>query len=248
MTCLAERPEQVFVLTEAVDSTGCDLLERRFHEAGYSVTFPRPGQRGERGVMIVSRLATRPLTTGVVHLSHRAVGVTVDADDGPVDVIGLYVPSRDVTEVKTERKRRFLETCRHKLLNGEGAARLVIGDFNVLEPGHVPHHRFFLPFEYEFYNWFYAAGYVDAFRALHPEALEYSWVGRTGDGYRSDHAHVSDRFVGRLRGRSYVHVPRTMWDRLTGHSALAVQLAVTAAAPLDVSDPTRADEPVLALL
>lgn len=240
---LAARPEQVLVLTETADNGGCSLLADRFTAAGYSVTFPRP-KRGERGVMIVSRLATRPLETGVGYLPHRAVGVTVDTEKGPVDVLGLYVPSRDASERKTERKRRFLEDCRHHLPSGEDdVQRVVLGDFNVLEPTHVPRYRFFSPFEYEFYNWFGLAGYTDAFRLLHPEALEYSWVGRTGDGYRYDHAHVSEGFAERaLRGCSYVHEPRTRDDRLTDHSAVTVSLSVAPAGLLPVTDPCRAAE------
>lgn len=237
---LAARPEPVLVLTETADSAGCALLEARFTAAGYAVTFPRPRTRGERGVMIVSRLETRPLSTGVDYLPHRAVGVSVDTDEGPLDVIGLYVPSRDATQAKTTRKRDFLQECRHHLLGGEGAARIIIGDLNVLEPGHVPRYKFFSPFEYEFYNWFEAAQYVDAFRMLHPKAAEYSWVGRTGDGYRYDHAHVSYQLSHSLGGCSYVHEPRTMPDRLTDHSALSLQLDVTVAARLAVTDPTRA--------
>ncbi|MCY0961932.1 endonuclease/exonuclease/phosphatase family protein [Streptomyces sp. H27-H5] len=239
---LAARPEQVLVLTETADSAGCSLLEDRFRSAGYSVTFPRPEGR-ERGVMIVSRLETRPLETGVGVLPYRAAGVTVDTEDGPLDVIGLYVPSRNASDEKIERKRSFLQDCRDNLLDGRTANRVVLGDFNVLEPGHVPAYRFFAPFEYEFYEWLGTACYVDAFRHLHPELLDYSWVGRTGDGYRYDHAHVSRRIVGRLRGCSYVHEPRTMEDRLTDHSALTVQLAISAAAPLVVADPV--DVPVV---
>jgi exodeoxyribonuclease-3 len=242
---LAARLEPVLVLTETADSAGCRFLEERFTAAGYSVTFPRPEQRGERGVMIVSSLETRPLETGVDYLPHRAVGVTVNTDEGPTDFIGLYVPSRDATPAKVERKRTFLQTCRSKLLGAEGdVRRVVIGDLNVLEPGHVPRYRFFQPFEYEFYNWFGMAGYEDAFRQLHPDVRAYSWVGKTGDGYRYDHAFVSGRLADGLRGCSYVHEPRTMTDRLTDHSALAVQLSVTATAPLPVLDPTRAEEPV----
>lgn len=244
---LADRPEHVLVLTETADSAGCSLLEERFTAAGWSVVFPRPVQRGERGVMIVSRLETRPLPTGVEYLPHRAVGVTVDCEEGPVDVIGLYVPSRDATEAKTERKRNFLQECRHKLLDGEGAHRVVMGDLNVLEPGHVPRYRFFSPFEYEFYNWFESALYVDAFRALHPDVLDYSWVGRTGDGYRYDHAHVSGQLADRLRGCSYVHEPRTMEGRLTDHSALSLRLALVPAGLLPATCPSRVEDLVPAL-
>jgi len=244
---LAARPESLFVLTETADSAGCAFLDARFTAAGYSVTFPRPEQRGERGVMIVSRLATRPGPGGVEYLPHRAVAVTVDTDRGPLDVIGLYVPSRDASEVKTVRKRDFLAECRTALPQGHSENTIVLGDFNVLEPAHTPRYRFFAPFEYEFYEWFGAAGYSDAFRAQHPDALEYSWVGRTGDGYRYDHAHVSAGLRDALRGCSYVHDPRTDRDRLTDHSALSLRLAVVPMAPLPVVDVLPAEEPVAAL-
>ncbi|MFD8509746.1 endonuclease/exonuclease/phosphatase family protein [Streptomyces antimycoticus] len=241
---LAARPEPVLVLTETADSAGCDLLASRFEAAGYAVTFPRPG-RGERGVMIVSRLAARPGPAEVGYLPHRCVSVTVDSDEGPVDVIGLYVPSRDATATKTTRKRTFLDQLPGRLPRGEEGLRLVLGDFNILEPTHTPRYRFFQPFEYAAYEWFGKAGYGDAFRALHPDALEYSWVGRTGDGYRYDHAHASTDLLTALRGCSYVHEVRTGTDRLTDHSALMVSLCLRPAAPLAVTNPTRAAEPAL---
>ncbi len=239
---LAARPEQVLVLTETADSAGCTFLAERFTAAGYAVEFPRPEQRGERGVMIVSRLATRPGPFAIGYLPHRAVAVMVETDEGPLEVVGLYVPSRDASPEKKERKRRWLEECAAALPDGRTGARMVLGDFNVLEPGHTPRYRFFAPFEYEFYEAFAAAGYVDAFRTLHPTALEYSWVGKTGDGYRYDHAHHSADLGSALYGCSYVHEPRAGADRLTDHSALALQLAVTATAPLPVTDPTRAED------
>jgi len=157
------------------------------------------------------------------------------------------VPSRDATEAKTTRKRRFLEECRTALTTGRHGARLVIGDFNVLEPGHRPHYRFFQPFEYGFYTWLGDHGYWDAFRVLHPEAAEYSWVGRTGDGYRYDHAHVSAELGDAVRGCLYVHEPRTGADRLTDHSALSLQLAVAPTASLDVTGPVGVTDATPAL-
>ncbi|MEU0396510.1 hypothetical protein ABZ208_27705 [Streptomyces sp. NPDC006208] len=117
---------------------------------------------------------------------------------------------------------------------------MVIGDFNILEPTHTPRYRFFQPFEYDFYGWLGQAGYQDAFRELHPDAAEYSWVGRTGDGYRYDHAHVSADLVPAVHGCAYVHEPRTGPDRLTDHSALSLNLSLRPLAPLPVTNPTRA--------
>lgn len=82
---------------------------------------------------------------------------------------------------------------------------------------------------------------------LAPDALEYSWVGRTGDGDRYDHAHVSGPLARSVAGCRYVHEPRTDEDRLTVHPALTVSLAVNALEPLDVTHPAAADvaEPAL---
>ncbi|MFE6030228.1 endonuclease/exonuclease/phosphatase [Streptomyces niveus] len=222
---LLARPETVLVLTETADSAGCDLLESRFRMEGYDVTFPRPG-RGERGVMIVSRLATVPGRVVAHYLPHRAVTVKVDTQEGAVDVVGLYVPSRDATAAKRARKEKFLEGCRAGLPGGNDGSRVVLGDFNILEPDHFPPYRFFKAFEYGFYDWLCEVGYHDAYRELHPNSLEYSWVGRTGDGYRYDHAHVSASLRPALRNCSYVHGPRTREDRLTDHSALTMSLAL----------------------
>ncbi|MFF5668763.1 endonuclease/exonuclease/phosphatase [Streptomyces hygroscopicus] len=231
---LAARPESVLVLTETADSIGCDLLETRFRAAGYDVEFPRPPARGERGAMIVSRLVTRPGPAKLSYLPHRAPTVTVETEEAPVDIIGLYVPSRDTSPEKIQRKTRFLEACRTELPLGLNA-RVVIGDFNILEPDHTPHYRFFKPFEYQFYRWFAEVGYADAFRTLHPNALAYSWVGRTGDGYRYDHAHVSTSLARTVRNCTYIHEVRTGPDRLTDHSALSLSLALRPAEPLPIA-------------
>ncbi|MFF4755524.1 endonuclease/exonuclease/phosphatase family protein [Streptomyces sp. NPDC002514] len=233
---LAARPEDVLVLTETVDSAGCDLLAGAFRDAGYNVHYPRP-PRGERGVMIVSRLVTTARPAAVSYLPHRCETVTVGTDQGPLDIVGLYVPSRDSTEVKTRRKQDFLSDLCWSLPSGCQELRLVLGDFNILEPDHQPHYRFFRRFEYAAYEWFAEAGYRDAFRMLHPKAQEYSWVGRTGDGYRYDHAHTSSGLATALISCTYVHEVRTAENRLTDHSALTVSLALQATAPLPVTTP-----------
>lgn len=96
-------------------------------------------------------------------------------------------------------------------------------------------------FGYEFYNWLGDAGYRDAFRLLHPSAAEYSWVGRTGDGYRYDHAFTSAALADQVDACDYVHEPRTA--RLTDHSGLSLQLAMSPLEPLLVSDPIVTPEP-----
>ncbi|MCI3277672.1 endonuclease/exonuclease/phosphatase family protein [Streptomyces cylindrosporus] len=245
LSYLTARPEQVLVLTETAPSAGCEYLASRFTRAGYHVRFPVP-ERGERGVMVVSRLALVPSGIAFGYLPHRGVAVNVETETGPLEVLGLYVPSRDATAVKTQRKMDFLREAYRAIPSGDDpGARIVLGDFNILEPNHQPRYPFFQPFEYGFYSWLVLNGYQDAFRYLHPDAAEYSWVGRTGDGYRYDHAHVSAGLADSVLGCLYLHEPRTMANRLTDHSGLTVSLDLVPAAPLPVVDPTSTAETAL---
>jgi len=117
-----------------------------------------------------------------------------------------------------------------------------LGDLNVLEPSHQPHYSFFAPFEYDFYRQLTDdCGLVDAFRALHPDRVEHSWVGRTGDGYRYDHAHCTPDLAAKLAACDYVHQPRL--DRLSDHSALSARLMVDPGEQLITSDPAAASAP-----
>ena len=240
---LASRDEQVLVLTETKDSAGCNLLADAFAGAGYTVCFPQPDP-GEYGTMIVTQVTAgpNPFNDKIGCLPARAAAVALDAPDGPLRVIGLYVPSRDASPEKTERKRRWLSSCDTALANSAGQPTILLGDLNILEPGHTPRYPFFAPFEYDFYCALGDThGLTDAFRHLHPEAAEYSWVGRTGDGYRYDHAFCSRELAGLVVSCQYLHQPRA--DKLSDHSALTLHVDLTAPQALAVGDPTATSEP-----
>jgi exodeoxyribonuclease III len=244
---LANRDEDVLVLTETRASRGCQLLADRFAAAGYTVVFPRPEQ-GEYGTMIIARIASYPGTwaSKLDYLPARAASITLPIGDS-VEVVGLYVPSRDASEAKVERKRRFLQCCLGVFAvaapqpDPRGADVVLLGDLNILEPDHQPRYSFFQPFEYAFYRRLEDLGLVDAFRHLHPGKVEHSWVGRTGDGYRYDHVFVSKALVDALDGCAYVHEPRSL--RLSDHSALTLRLRVRRPARLVVSDPAVSPAP-----
>lgn len=220
------RPEDVFVLTETRASRGCELMAQRFAAAGYSVTFQKPDP-GECGVMIVARMATHSgaWTGGLDYLAARAASVRLEGAGG-IEVIGFYVPSRDASIEKTQRKQKFIESClaTFKAQDGRSDQLIVLGDLNILEPNHKPRYSFFLPWEYDFYTQLSRFRLEDAFRHLHREVNEYSWVGRTGDGYRYDHAFVSISLLNRIVECSYVHDTRDAG--LSDHSGLAVSLRV----------------------
>jgi exodeoxyribonuclease-3 len=229
---LAKRPEDVLVLTETRASQGCATLARRFAAAGYAVTYQEPEQRGY-GTMIASRKGGAPSSWAarVHYLPARAASIRIPTVAGELHVIGLYVPSRDRSEPKITRKQRFLAQCLDALQAAGDllATTVLLGDLNVVEPDHQPRYRTFRQFEYEFYRELHQFGLVDAFRALHGGRVEHSWVGRTGDGYRYDHAFVATGLLPMLSHCAYVHQPRI--GALSDHSALTLHLCQSAPSP-----------------
>ncbi|HUS20409.1 MAG TPA: endonuclease/exonuclease/phosphatase family protein [Aeromicrobium sp.] len=244
---LAARPEEVLVLTETKATAGSELLAEAFSSAGYSVTFPEHS-KGELGVMIVSKLAAEvdALGTALDYLPARAAGIVVDTDDGPLRVVGAYVPSRDATLEKTERKKTWIDRFHAALdTTSSDTPVLLLGDLNVLEPGHQPAHRGqFAQFEYAFYEALTERHRLtDLFRNLHPDRVEHSWARRPELGYRYDHAHASSAVVERLLSCEYVHETREAaadGSRLTDHSGLAVRVSLCAKRTLLTSDPAMA--------
>jgi exodeoxyribonuclease III len=226
---LQRREEDVLVLTETATSRGCELIAARLAEAGWEVRFPRPVE-GERGVLIASRvqLAGRgnEMLSYLPARAERALlaGVTLE-------IVGAYVPSRDASASKTERKRRFIEGLSEGLEEAANCA-ILIGDLNIIEPRHQPSYAWFQDWEYDFYRGLLEAGWIDAYRLCFPEGMEHSWVGYEGDGYRYDHAFVTAGLADRVLSCAYVHATRE--QELTDHSAMIVALRLAGAQPLEV--------------
>jgi len=223
---LRKRPEDILVLTEAKQSKGCVFLERYFQAYGYNVVFPKPKEK-EFGVIIASKRSLTPsnFSNHVDYLQARVASVTLNLPSGEIEIIGIYVPSRDSSPKKVDRKKRFLESMTYALERAPRPSRRIFcGDFNVLEPDHIPHYPFFAEWEYDFYRNLTKYQLRDAFRHLQPLIQEYSWVGRTGDGYRYDHCFVSENLLPLIKKCYYFHKPREI--RLSDHSALITELVL----------------------
>ncbi len=65
-------------------------------------------------------------------------------------------------------------------------------------------------------------GYVDAWRAAHPQEREYTWLSHDGAGFRIDHAHVSRALADRVRRCDFSHEERG--SGLSDHSALVLEI------------------------
>ena len=105
----------VVILTETSAGLGTRHLMTGLRERGYEVHgSPDAGGR-DRGVVVASRVPVRQALGSrlSVTLPWRAIGIVLDTEPR-LAVLGVYVPSRDRTPRKIERKRAFIVSLLHK--------------------------------------------------------------------------------------------------------------------------------------
>lgn len=214
----------VLVLTETRANPGTERLLAEFADAGYAVQSPLPSSGRERGVAVLSRMSSAGTIkqSASVDLSHRlVVGDVGDAER--VTLLAAYVPSRDATQPKLERKRRFLAQMLEVVEQSARTGRVILmGDLNIVSRAHHPRYSAFRTWEYDALDHVLDHGLVDVFARLHPGVQAHSWIGRTGNGYRYDYAFVSEDLIGAVRGCEYIHEPRERG--LSDHAALVLTL------------------------
>ena len=237
---LASRPEEVLVITETSAGPGTSWLLDRFRDAGYAV-IKTPDADGERGSAVVSRVRLgMDLTTEFAGVSVPCrVSAAVLVTEPAITMIGVYVPSRDRSVDKTERKQRFIRTlvAAFDKLPPEFREHLVLGgDYNVIGKTHKPLHPGFLPFEFGLLEGLRERGLVDAYEHIARGEQAYSWIGRTGDGYRYDYLHVGSGLAGVIGACSYLHETRQLG--LTDHAAVTLTLHADVT-PLETGNPTE---------
>lgn len=218
---LAELDADVVVLTETRDNQGTRALLDWCRDQGYAVIGALPASSGERGVAVARRVGPPSAAVSVdVDLPHRLV--VDELGDPSVTLVAAYVPSRDASAPKIERKRRFLGQMARALQRFSRDHRVVfMGDLNIISRSHVPKYSAFKAWEYDALEEI-SAGLTDVYADLNPGVQVYSWVGRTGSGYRYDYAFVSPSLMGDVESCEYVHEPRERG--ITDHAAVMLTI------------------------
>ena len=215
----------VVVLTETRSNAGTGCLLAQFADAGYDTHSPLLPSSRERGVAVLSRAASRVTikSSPFVDLCHRLVVADVGAET-PLTLIAAYVPSRDATQPKLERKRRFLSQMIEVVQHFAQAGNVILmGDLNIVGRAHQPRYSAFRSWEYDALEHVLGHGLVDAYAEMHPGVQAHSWIGRTGNGYRYDYAFVSQPLLADVRACEYLHEPRERG--LSDHAALVLAMS-----------------------
>jgi len=209
----------VVILTETKLSEGCEYIRHSLERLGYTVTFPHPNRQDYGVILAVRELFEERLNTSTKFLSHRTCSVVCNFGRNTL-VTAIYAPAW-MNKKKTKFQDEFEKLVFIDNLRKKAYGWLIIGDLNVLEPGHVPVCLEYKPWEY-LYTDLCKHGFVDAFRHFHPRKKEYSWFGHGGNGYRIDQILVTRSLLPFLQSCSYVHAPRLR--KLSDHSAMILEM------------------------
>ena len=164
----------------------------------------------QNGVMVASRLPFRgvlPATFDAAY-EHRCIRATFN----DIEMYCLYFPNKQAKEALFDFLLSLPEdTC--------ARSTLLVGDFNTGrhfedEPGKIL-------MCVEQFEALLAAGWVDAWRARHPRAREFTWYSHMGGGFRLDHALMSPSLAAACKVITYDHSVRE--QGLSDHSAIVVE-------------------------
>lgn len=222
---LLEVDADVVVLTETRSNAGTQALLDWCRTQGYFVMGELPASSRERGVAVIRRIGPdRQPLAAQVDLPHRLLIDDLDDEIG-LRLVAAYVPSRDASLPKIERKRTFLGQMSAALrVVAEDTRVVFMGDLNIVGRTHMPRYPVFKAWEYEALDDIGAIGLTDVFAEMNPGVQAYSWIGRTGSGYRYDYAFVSPDLVDAVKSCEYLHAPRERG--ITDHAAVLLTLGL----------------------
>nr|WSX75839.1 endonuclease/exonuclease/phosphatase family protein [Streptomyces sp. NBC_00899] len=217
----------VLVLTEVKSGDASQHLVKDLESNGYDVIRPPHGPQ-DTYVNVIAAKGYQARAVQLTFVTPRLSAVRLSTHLGAVDVLALYgvtnAMTADSSRARAAFQREVLHAVGNRLLSEPDIPLLITGDFNVLQPGHIPPCDLFEEHDYAFYQGLLALGLVDAYRAARPEGTDVSWMGPRG-GQRLDHTLASPCLLsaGRLVECGYDHTVRA--TKLSDHSALLATLA-----------------------
>jgi len=207
---LARHDADILILSEYRGGAAAALLCQALKPLGYrhlSATAPPPGRNG---VLVAARGPFRE--HGAIDSALPEPYRLVRIDFTSIELFGVYMPN---LLAKVPYWRALIAAL--SATNGDA---LAIGDFNtcrayVDEPGAIDATAYFL-------DHVDAIGFCDLWRRRHPEGREYSWYSTRGNGFRIDHAFLSQGLAAHAGAVRYAH-----GERLAGisdHAPLILDL------------------------
>ena len=202
----------IICLQEIKASLDVDLS--MFHDLGYKTWLFPAEKKGYSGTAIFSKVAPNHVEVGSGMEAYDREGRIIRADFNSFSVMCVYMPSGSSGEDRQAFKFKWMDDFLPYALEvkKKHPNLIICGDYNICHKAidiHNPKSNAktsgFLPEEREWVQKFLDNGFVDVFRHLYPEKVQYTWWtyrlnARTrGIGWRLDYFLVSEALVPRVK-------------------------------------------------
>jgi len=186
-----------------------------FQKLGYWDYWHSAEKKGYSGVLILTKDEPDHIEIGMGNPAYDEEGRVIRADHGDLSVLDVYIPSGTTGDIRQEIKMKFLDDFLAYLneLRKSRPMLLVCGDFNIAHreidihnPAGNKNNSGFLPEERAWVDSFLASGFVDSFRHLNPDTVQYSWWSFRANareknlGWRLDYHMITEDLATRLEG------------------------------------------------
>jgi exodeoxyribonuclease III len=185
-----------------------DIESNLFNELGYHDHWFCAQKKGYSGVTIFTKIHPDKVQCGTGHQVSDDEGRVIQLDFGKVKLINAYFPSGTTGDERQTYKYQWLNEFFNYLQELKKISPNIIlcGDYNIAHkeidihnPAGNKKTSGFLPEERLWMDKFFSNGWIDTFRAFHPEPHRYSWwsqrfpsVRLNNKGWRIDYISVTD--------------------------------------------------------
>jgi exodeoxyribonuclease-3 len=186
-----------------------------FNKMGYHDYWYSAQKKGYSGVAVFTKIKPDHIEYGTGHKVSDDEGRVLQLDFGDTRLINAYFPSGTSGEERQEFKYKWLDEFFLYLnkLKKKYPKLILCGDYNIAhkeidihDPKGNKKSSGFLPEEREWMTKYLDSGWIDTFRAYHPEPHRYSWwsqrfptVRAQNKGWRIDYINVTEALKKNLK-------------------------------------------------
>ena len=207
-------PADIICLQET-KATKDDVDVKEINALGYQdYWYSASSKKGYSGVAVFTKIKPDKVVTGNGHTQSDDEGRVIQLHFGKLLLINAYFPSGTSGEERQSFKMEWLNKMLPYLNKTKKKFEGIIlcGDYNIAhnpidihDPKGNKNTTGFLPEERAWMDEFFASGWVDSFRKIHPEPHRYSWwsqrfpsVRLNNKGWRIDYINVTENLSARI--------------------------------------------------
>lgn len=235
---ILRRGEYDTILVQELKVDTANFPHMLFDEFGYNIKVF--GQKSWNGVAVFSKYSIEDTTLGMPNYADPNARFLECVIDGRVRVINTYMPNGDTVDspkfpYKLEWMRAFTDYISQYLDSPEpviigGDFNIAIEDRDIWKPKNYEGIAIAAPAARAIMNDWLNAGWVDAWRALHPNDIDYTWYGYRGrdtvgnkQGLRLDYF-LCNKAAAKMIKNCEIDIEPRLHQKPTDHCGLILEL------------------------